>query len=485
MVTYKHYSSSAYNYAIGFNYVITYKYYTNSAYKEFTVQWTSINSLFTKIFSAFWVLIALLISALLLLPQLDSRQLQDLTARDTSDLNQPHTDLTELIKNNQALSDQSLLLLLSKNTDKEIYLTDLSGRLVNQSAPRKMRQFILDSQSPERPLKKINTYKTYLGPTLIKSSHQELLIYVSIANQKKSLELVDWFLDNPQLLLITALIVTAPICAFFAWHLTQPLRQLRDLSTKVAQGELDTPFPKINNSDEITLLAKSMQLMVKSLKNMLNNQQRLLGDISHELRSPLTRLGLALAITKKHTGETKELQRIELEIERIDRMIAEMLNLSQIQLYKSKKEDLALDDFLEDLFLDAQFEANEYGKSFSYPKLDTTVINIYPELAYRAIENIIRNAIKYAHHQINVQIKIETHSITLTINNDGMLIPESELSNIFRPFYRLNESRERETGGAGLGLSIAENAMLKHGGKVWADNLGNQVSMHLQFPRFN
>ena len=155
------------------------------------------------------------------------------------------------------------------------------------------------------------------------------------------------------------------------------------------------------------------------LKNMLNNQQRLLSDISHELRSPLTCLTLALAITKRYSGDNKELQRIETE--RIERMIAEMLNLSRIQLQQDKKEDL---------FLDAQFEANEYGKLFSYPALDTTSINIYPELAYRAIENIIHNAIKYAQKEITVDIKIELHTITLSINNDGPIIPESELVQI-------------------------------------------------------
>ena len=449
------------------------------------MQWKSFNSLFTKIFSAFWLLIALLISALILLPHLDGRQLQPISKSDSNQLKQPLYKLTLLIEKNPMLSSQSLLLLLSNNTHKEVYLTESSGRLINASAPRKMRQFILDSQSPEKPLKRINTYKTYFGPAKIKYKHSELLMYVAIPNQKKSLELVEWLLDNPLLLLLTALITSAPICAFFAWYFTQPLRQLRDISTKVAQGELDTPFPVIKHTDEITLLAKSMQMMVTSLKNMLNNQQRLLGDISHELRSPLTRLTLALAITKKHTGETKELQRIELEIDRMERMIAEMLNLSRIQLQRDKKEDLALDEFLEDLFLDAQFEANEYGKTFTYPQLNNVLINIYPELAYRAIENIIRNAIKYAKQNINASINIEEHTITLSISNDGDLIPERELSNIFRPFYRLNESRERETGGAGLGLSIAENAMLTHGGKIWADNLGNQVSMHLQFPRFN
>jgi two-component system sensor histidine kinase CpxA len=334
-------------------------------------------------------------------------------------------------------------------------------------------------------LKKINTYRTYFGPRLLKYKQHQLLIYVSIPNQKKSLALIEWLLDNPLLLLLTAIIISAPICVLFAWTLTLPLRQLRDLSTQVAQGDLDISFPVIKNSNELNILSNSLQLMVRSLKSMLNHQQRLLSDISHELRSPLTRLNLALAITKKYNGTTKELQRIELEASRMEQMIAEMLNLSQIQLQQAKKENITLDEFLEDLFLDAQFEAKEYNKSFTYPALNNEVINIYPELAYRAIENIIRNAIKYAQQQISVEIDISAHTITLSISNDGPLIPEKELVHIFRPFYRLNESRQRETGGVGLGLSIAENAMINHGGKVWADNLGNKVSMHLQFPRFN
>ncbi|GLS89579.1 sensor histidine kinase [Psychromonas marina] len=453
------------------------------------MQWKSTNSLFAKIFAAFWLLIALLISALILLPQLDSRQLQPIKTAGSELILYQSSKLTSLLDKNPLLGSRSILRLLANNNDSdqhtEVFLTDTTGHLINATAPRKIRQFMLDSQSPQKPLQKINTYKTYYGPRLLVHNQHEYLIYISTPNQKKSLELVEWLLDNPLLLIFTGILVTMPICAFFAWHLTLPLRQLRIISTKVARGELDIPFPEIKNSDEFTMLAKSMQLMVRSLKNMLNNQQRLLSDISHELRSPLTRLTLAVAITKKHTGDTKELQRIELEAERMEQMIAEMLNLSQIQLHQAKKEDLALDDFLEDLFLDAQFEANEYSKTFSYPTLSKVSINIYPELAYRAIENIIRNAIKYAKQQISVKIHITPHTITLTISNDGPLIPEKELDNIFRPFYRLNESRERETGGAGLGLSIAENAIFKHGGKIWADNLGNQVSMHLQFPRFN
>ena len=449
------------------------------------MQWKSTNSLFIKIFAAFWLLIALLISALILLPQLDSRQLQSTNQADSKLLSQQSSHIKELFDKNPLLNSKSILERLSDNTYTGVFFTDSTGHLINSVAPLKMRQFMLDSRNPEKPLKQINNYKTYFGPQLLKHNQHEVLLYISIPNQKKSLELVEWLLDNPLLLILTGILISMPICAFFAWHLTLPLRQLRGISTKVARGELDIPFPEITNSDDFTMLSKSMQLMVNSLKNMLTNQQRLLSDISHELRSPLTRLSLASAITKKHTGDTKELQRIDIEVDRMEKMIAEMLNLSQIQLHQAKKEDIALDEFLEDLFLDAEFEAGEYNKVFVYPALRKVVINIYPELAYRAIENIIRNAIKYAKQTIWVKIYIAEHTITLSISNDGPLIPEKELDNIFRPFYRLAESRERETGGAGLGLSIAENAIFKHGGKIWADNLGNQVSMHLQFPRFN
>jgi len=436
-------------------------------------------------FILFWSLIAILISALILLPKLDSRQLQPLSSSEMQGTTQQKKHLIELFEKNPTLDSHEILNLLATNSGKIVYLTDLSGRLINTTAPHDILQFILDSPSYERPLKKINTNLTYYGPELLIHNQHELLIYVSAANKKRSLELIEELLDNPLLLLVSAIICSGLICIFFAWYLTLPLRELIDLSTQVAQGDLDVRFPAIKNSDELTMLTQSLQVMVRSLKGMLNTQQRLLSDISHELRSPLTRLSLALAITKKHTGETKEFQRIELEICRMEKMIAEMLNLSQIQLHQAKKEDLALDEFLEDLFLDAQFEAEEHNKVFNYPPLSKTSINIYPELAYRAIENIIRNSIKYCQHEIAVKIKISTHTITLIISNDGPLIPENELNSIFRPFYRLNESRDRETGGAGLGLSIAENAMIKHGGKIWADNHGNQVSMHLQFPRFN
>ncbi|MEI6896430.1 MAG: ATP-binding protein [Psychromonas sp.] len=449
------------------------------------MQWKSNNSLVVKIFLSFWLLIALLVSALILLPQLDNRGLQTITSADFQEVAKQSKHLREIIDKNPLLGSLSILALLPKNTDTEIYLTDLSGRLISATAPRKMFHFILDSQSPEVPLKQINTYRTYFGPVLLQYKQHHVLIYASIPNKKTTLALVEWLLDNPLLLLLTALIISTPICVIFAWYLTLPLRRLRDLSTQVAQGNLDITFPIIKHNNEFTILSQTLQQMVLSLKSIVSHQQHLLSDISHELRSPLTRLNLALALTKKYHGETKELKRIELEASRMEEMIAEMLNLSQIQLQQGQKENISLDEFLEDLFLDAQFEAEECHKLFTYPELCKEVINIYPELAYRAIENVIRNAIKYAHWEISVQIDISTHNITLIISNDGELISERELKNIFRPFYRLNESRQRETGGVGLGLSIAENAMIKHGGKIWADNLGNKVLMHLQFPRLN
>jgi len=444
------------------------------------------NSLFIKVFLSFWLLMLLLSTALILLPILDGRKTQEVTKNDIQRLQKQQQHVNKFIKSHPNFHYDELFNSPSKGP-RELYLTDLNGRLINERAPKEVRQFIIDSQSPEKPLKEVHKRKTYLGPVSVSTENQELLLYVTYHNQKESLALIEWLIDNPLLLLIIALLISTPLCAFLAWHLTKPLRQLQNVANRVAQGELDTPFPKIKNSEEITQLASSMQLMIASLKNMLTNQQRLLSDISHELRSPLTRLRLALAIDKKHRGDSNELQRIELETARIEAMISELLNLSRIQLNPEDKETIPLNEFLDELFLDAQFEASENGKEFIYPQLDTFNIKVYPELAYSAIENIIRNAIKYAHHRITVDINQQKQNKTmiLTIKNDGPLIPESELANIFRPFYRLNKSRDRESGGVGLGLSIAENAMFKHGGKIWAENIDKQVYMHLQFPLYS
>jgi len=441
--------------------------------------------MFIKIFLSFWFLMLLLATILISVPLLDNRQLQDVTSSDLDDLNLAQQSLQRFTELHPESTAKELLKYDSGADLRKVYLTDFSGRLINDRAPRKMRQFILDSDSAEIPRKQIFQRRTYLGPIIFDHNQHSYLLYFSAPNQKESLEVIEWLIDNPLLLLLTALITSAPLCAILAWHLTHPLRKLQEVANLVAQGELNTAFPIIKNNDEIEKLANSMQLMVTFLKNMLNNQQRLLSDISHELRSPLTRLGLALAISKKYSGENKERRRIELETNRIESMISEVLNLSRIQLSPVHKENIALDEFLEELFLDAEFEANEYGKLFTYPRLPTININIYPEFAYRAIENVIRNAIKYAQHKINVNISITKQTIILSIENDGPLIPESELTNIFRPFFRLSESRDRETGGEGLGLSIAENAMFKHGGKIWAENIDNHVYMHLQFPRFS
>lgn len=423
-------------------------------------------------------------TALILLPKLDTRQIQSVSNKEFNHLYEQQLHVTKFLQRKSHKSIDELIQSAPKKRLQNLYFTELSGRLINDTAPKRVRQFILDTHSSTRPLKRVYKHKTFQGPLHITHNDQKFLLYVAKSNHKKSLALLEWLIDKPLLLLLTALLVSAPLCAFLSWHLTQPLRQLKAVANQVAQGDLGTKFPVIKNSDEFTQLANSMQLMVLSVKNMLNNQQRLLSDISHELRSPLTRLGLALAISKKHSGESKELQRIELEAEKIELMIAQMLNLSRIQLNPDSKETLSLCEFLEELFLDAKFEAHEYGKKFHFPELENITINIYPELAYRAIENIIRNAIKYAENSISVEISIEKNSVTLHISNDGESIPENELTNIFRPFYRLNEARDRESGGAGLGLSIAENAMFKHGGKIWAENINSHVCMHLQFPRF-
>ena len=211
--------------------------------------------------------------------------------------------------------------------------------------------------------------------------------------------------------------------------------------------------------------------MVNALERMITAQQRLISDISHELRTPLTRLQLATAILRRKQGEATELERIETEAQRLESMINSLLQLSRSD-YKSEqyKESLMADDLWCDTLDDAQFEAEHIHKTVkivSFPKA-------WPIFGNRAslesvLENVIRNALKYSDNYIEIRFTSDTQGITVIVDDDGPGVPKEEREQIFRPFYRTDEARDRSSGGNGLGLAIVESAILRHNGNVQAE----------------
>ncbi|MDF5078572.1 histidine kinase dimerization/phospho-acceptor domain-containing protein, partial [Vibrio parahaemolyticus] len=178
----------------------------------------------------------------------------------------------------------------------------------------------------------------------------------------------------------------------------------------------------------------SFNQMVEAVNQMISGQQRLLSDISHELRSPLTRLRMASALATRKQGESPELTRIDTEAQRLEQMISELLELSRMQANSHMtRETQPLESLWEEIIKDAQFEAEQMGKQLHYSELPKRNISGNPKLLMSAVENIVRNAIYYGKDEVQIDIKADDDTLRITVDDNGEGVPEEELAAIFRP----------------------------------------------------
>lgn len=284
-------------------------------------------------------------------------------------------------------------------------------------------------------------------------------------------------------LLITALL----LCYLLALYLTSPIRKLRHATRELADGDLQTRVaPKLGmRRDELADLARDFDEMAARIESLITSQQRLNRDISHELRSPLARLNVALEIAKqKSNAETAPiLERIETESERLNEMIGRLLTLAKLESGDENIEPVRVDltELVRDVAADADFEAKAKGKSVELVTADECVVMGSENLLRSAIENVLRNAVRYTNDgtAVDVQLVANNGHATVKISDHGGGVPDEELVHIFRPFYRIGEDRTRKTGGIGLGLAIAERAVKAHKGTITAKNANGGLEIEI------
>jgi two-component system, OmpR family, sensor histidine kinase CpxA len=233
--------------------------------------------------------------------------------------------------------------------------------------------------------------------------------------------------------------------------------------------------------------------MAERLESLVGAQRLLLRDVSHELRSPLSRLSVALDLAREDAAPESgmHLMRIEREAERLNQLIGQLLTLSSMEARENTStfKPLSLNRLCEELLPDAEYEAQQRSCTVVLKQNCECTIRGDWELLYRAIENVVRNAIRYTNPgtQVTIQIaeiSMETKRVAqIEVNDHGPGIPDAELAHIFRPFYRLDQARSSVTGGFGVGLAITERAVRLHGGGVRADNRqGGGTSIQMIFP---
>jgi signal transduction histidine kinase len=283
------------------------------------------------------------------------------------------------------------------------------------------------------------------------------------------------------------LMVAVILCYALARYLSSPIGKIRRATQKIAKGNLQTRVSDQFGArrDEIGALAADFDVMAERIESLITSQKRLTRDISHELRSPLARMNLALEIARQKTnGDAGPLlERIENESMRLNEMIGRMLTLSQLEsrALEIEKEDIDLTELVEDVVADAEFEARAKHKNVELAA-ETCHVKGNESLLRSAIENVLRNAVRYSHENTSVSVSLERSNgnAIVRVKDSGGGVPEGELANLFRPFYRVGEARERTTGGIGLGLAIAERAIHAHGGSIEARNEGKGLSVEIK-----
>lgn len=274
-----------------------------------------------------------------------------------------------------------------------------------------------------------------------------------------------------------SLMISGLICALLARYLTRPITRLRTAAQKIAAGDLKARAG--TNSvqlDEVGELVQDFDLMAERLEILIGAQQRLISDVSHELRSPLTRLKLALDLARSDSTieHSPALDRIEREAERLSALVGMLLTLSRLESGDSAPAStmVHIPDLLAEIAADVEIEAQSRGCSVVMERMQECWIEGDQELLRSAFENVVRNAIRYTQPgtAVQISIKCENNDVRILVRDHGPGVPESELDNVFKPFYRVDTSRERRTGGVGLGLAIAERAIKLHNGKIKAGN---------------
>ncbi|MBC8211250.1 MAG: HAMP domain-containing protein [Gammaproteobacteria bacterium] len=284
---------------------------------------------------------------------------------------------------------------------------------------------------------------------------------------------------------LPALIIISLVSYMLATMLSRRIRELRRTVQVISAGDL-TARVKLGGQDEVSALATDFNRMADRLNDILNSQRQLVSDVSHELRSPLARLRIALELAERAANPASALQRIAKEADELEQLVTDLLSLARIESgqFRLEKKTVTLCELLKRIVADAHYEGKASHRHVRLQSCSDTSIQADPVLLHSAIENVVRNALRYTpdESEVVVNLQLQHDVVCITIDDQGKGVPEQALARLFVPFARVAEARERDSGGFGLGLAITGRVIQAHGGQVSAMNRvqgGLRVSLTL------
>lgn len=287
----------------------------------------------------------------------------------------------------------------------------------------------------------------------------------------------------PFYLLILAAV--ALVCWILAVNIASPLRSLARTVDRFGGGDLSV---RVNSTrkDEIGELSRAFDRMAERIGTLVTAERRLLQDISHELRSPLARLSFAAELVRTAGDREAAVARIKKEIERLTDLVGALVQMTRVEGDPSSNtpELVRIDQLVAAVVDDCRLEADARGCGIAVRSGDPVTLLGDEELLRRAIENVVRNSIRYTPEGSQVEVSLETacNTVRIAVRDYGPGVPDWALAKIFQTFFRVDDSRDSSTGGAGLGLAIAKRAISLHHGNVWAENAAPGLRVRIELP---
>ncbi len=445
-------------------------------------------SLFIKVFIGFWLITVTVLGSWLLANQYFDTLPGSVTGRGDRPGPPPQFMLRLSYSLQNAERDElaQLVRQAKQKHDLQIFLIDRSGKdILGAEVPPAAARLAARRQGPSRRHRVIEHRGVHYAVQSI--YRQDTGPLKAVVQWRPPRAIIAVLGSSPLLRLALAILISGLLCYLFSRMVTHRLRRLRVASKQLSAGELDTRIAvRTSGGDETDELARDFNQMADDLQRRIESQKQLLADVSHELRSPLARLRIALALAQDQPERYREyLQRVEDETGRLDELIAQLLSAQVENTVLDRHIDLAV--LLQGIARDAQFEAEPQNKQIELNcKVDQAVVASTQDLLHKCLENIVRNAIKHTPRDSAVKIALSRDGdlYRISIQDAGPGVPEQDLDRIFEPFYRLDDARSRDSGGHGLGLAIARRIAEQHGGTIYATNGSPGLKITLSLPVF-
>jgi two-component system OmpR family sensor kinase len=447
------------------------------------------HSLFLRIFVLFWVAMALIVGGSIAItftvaareyesPEAQRRPNVALQASEVLAKGGVPALKQWLEKNKNSIPDRDLFVI---GPDGQ----DILGRSLSESAARRLEYFNRESgPSPPRNFRPQRTAPQIVGPD--GASYTVLLV-----PRRPS---IFGALSLPGISL-TILCIALVVSAFASWwlaqHLSAPIRRIQEGARALATENLDVRVSAglEGRKDELAVLARDFDAMADQLKSNRSATTQLLRDISHELRSPLARMRVAVGLARQPPADLpRQLDRLEREIERLDALISQVLKLARLHGTDApyEREVFDVEEVIEEVVRDANFEGAVKNCTVELKGATNSTARGNRELLRSAVENVLRNAVRYSPPGASVEVNLERTAagLSILIRDRGPGVPAGDLERIFEPFYRVAESRDRDSGGEGIGLAITSQVMKAHGGTARANNhSGGGLEVRLSLPQ--